>query len=85
MKSKAGKGQAPLVTSKKKQDFANAKDKIMAHLDLTTDLSGATGGKLWKNLDAAYTTKERLGAARAAAVRSKGSKGAAADTVPTLN
>ena len=83
-KSKAGKGQAPLVTSKKKQDFDNAKDKIMAHLDLTTDLTGATGGKLWKNLDAAHTTKERLGAARAAAVRSKGGKGAAADTVPTL-
>lgn len=82
-KSKAGKGQA-LVTSKKKQDFANAKDKITAHLDLTSDLSGATGGKLWKNLEAARTTKERFGAARAAAMRSKGGKGAAADTVPTL-
>ena len=83
MKSKVGKGQQQQITSKKKQDFAKAKDKIMAHLDLTTDLTGATGGKLWKNLEVAHTTKERFGSARTAAMRSKGGKGAT-DTVPTL-
>ena len=55
-----GGAQAARV-SKKKKEFEIAKDKMLAHLDLTQGLTGASVGKLFKNLESSRQARDRLG------------------------
>ena len=55
-----GGAQAARV-SKKKKEFEIAKDKMLAHLDLTQNLSGPSVGKIFKNLESSRQARDRLG------------------------
>ncbi len=67
--------------SKRKKDFDAAKDKILAHLDLTKTLEIGKKGKLLQNLENCRSAQQRIGSARALAARNAKKS---VETVPSI-